>query len=98
MKQHVGGPVIGSAYNLREIYKPSAVYQKYIIKVITTQNRTKYVYFTKENHLKLTDKIKYATSFTNKPRNFNSYVDIITRKYPGATVVLDKKYCVRKVH
>ncbi len=98
MRQHVGGPVIGSVYNLREIYKPSAVYQKYIIKVVTAQNRIKYVYFNRDNKLRFTDKIQFASSFSHKPRNYDRYVNIITGKYPGATVMLDKKTFVRKVH
>ncbi len=98
MKQHVGGPVIGSIYNLREIYKPSAVYQKYIIKVITRQNKTIYVYFNRSNQLKFTRERRYASGFAHKPCNYDRYVEIIEGKYPGATVVLDRKTCVRKVY
>ena len=70
----------------RQLYSNQYYGRKCHIEVILSNGNIRYLYFDRYRHIKLTDKLKYATKFTRKPKNYEQYVAYIKRMYKDALV------------
>ncbi len=82
----------------RQLYSNQYYGKKSYVEVVLNNGKIRYLYFDKDKHIKLTDKEKYATKFSSKPKNYEKYVSYIKKKYPNSivnyieTVVIKNKY------
>lgn len=82
----------------RELYSNQYYANSAYIEIILPNRTKKYLYFDKDNHIKFTNSMKYASKFSKKPQNYDKYVSYIKKTYPGANinyieqVVIKNKY------